>query len=354
MAKRLIYDLDFESLAAALAELDQPAFRTQQLWEGLYTHYFADFAQFSNIPKDLRDSLSAQFIIDPLRVQKSLLSKDGLTEKVLFALPDNLSIETVLMRYERRNSLCISTQIGCPMGCVFCATGQMGFIRNLSSGEILAQVLHFMRKLKAEDQNLTNIVYMGMGEPFLNYEATMNSLRRLMDPRGLNFGARRITISTVGIIPKIEQFTKENLQVNLAVSLHAADDSLRSQLVPANRMFPLSKLIPVCKAYTEQTHRRISFEYALIDGVNDSHEAALALSSLLKGMLCHVNLIALNPSKKYPLQGSPKAKIHAFSATLEEHGIPVTIRLRRGVEIQAGCGQLASAEKTVDNNNILQ
>jgi len=350
MAKRLIYDLDFEALAAALAELDQPAFRTQQLWEGLYTHYFADFAQFSNIPKDLRDSLSAQFIIDPLRVQKSLLSKDGLTEKVLFTLPDKLSIETVLMRYERRNSLCISTQIGCPMGCVFCATGQMGFIRNISSGEILAQVLHFMRKLKAEDQNLTNIVYMGMGEPFLNYEATMDSIQRLMDPRGLNFGARRITISTVGIIPKIEQFTKENLQVNLAVSLHAADDSLRSQLVPANRMFPLSKLIPACKAYTEQTHRRISFEYALIDGVNDSREATLGLSSLLRGMLCHVNLIALNPSKKYSLQGSSKTKVHAFSATLEEHGIPVTIRLRRGVEIQAGCGQLASAEKTFDNN----
>jgi len=226
----------------------------------------------------------------------------------------------------------------------------MGFIRSLSSGEILAQVLHFIRKLKAEDQNLTNIVYMGMGEPFLNYEAMMDSIQRLMDPRGLNFGARRITISTVGIIPKIEQFSKENLQVNLAVSLHAADDSLRSQLVPANRMFPLSKLIPACKAYTEQTHRRISFEYALIDGVNDSHEAALGLSSLLKGMLCHVNLIALNPSKNYPLQGSSKTKVHAFSATLEEHGIPVTIRLRRGVEIQAGCGQLASAEKTFDNN----
>jgi len=250
-----------------------------------------------------------------------------------------------LMRYERRNSLCISTQVGCPMGCVFCATGQMGFIRSLTSGEILAQVLHFVRKLQAESQNLTNIVYMGMGEPFLNYEATMDSVRRLMDPRGLNFGARRITISTVGIIPKIEQFTKENLQVNLAVSLHSADNSLRSQLVPANRIFPLSKLIPACKAYTEQTHRRISFEYALIDGVNDSREAALALAGLLKGMLCHVNLIALNPSKKYPLQGSPKAKVHAFSTILEEHGIPVTIRLRRGVEIQAGCGQLASAEK---------
>jgi 23S rRNA (adenine2503-C2)-methyltransferase len=346
MAKPLIYDLDFESLNSTLAELDQPPFRTQQLWEGLYTRLYTDFSQFSNIPKDLRDSLSKQFIIDPLRVQKSLRSQDGLTEKVLFALQDGTSVETVLMRYERRNSVCISTQVGCPMGCVFCATGQMGFVRSLSSGEILAQILYFMRQLQAENQKLTNIVYMGMGEPFLNYEATMDSVRRLMDQQGLNFGARRITISTVGIIPKIEQFTEENLQVNLAVSLHAADNALRSQLVPANRMFPINKLIPVCKAYTEKTHRRISFEYALIDDVNDSREAALALASLLKGMLCHVNLIALNPSKKYPLQGSPKAKIHAFSATLEEQGIPVTIRLRRGVEIQAGCGQLASAEIT--------
>lgn len=346
MAKPLIYDLDFESLNSTLAELDQPPFRTQQLWEGLYTRLYTDFSQFSNIPKDLRDGLSKQFIINPLRVQKSLRSQDGLTEKVLFALQDGTSVETVLMRYERRNSVCISTQVGCPMGCVFCATGQMGFVRSLSSGEILAQVLHFMRQLQAENQKLTNIVYMGMGEPFLNYEATMDSVRRLMDQQGLNFGARRITISTVGIIPKIELFTEENLQVNLAVSLHAADNALRSQLVPANRMFPINKLIPVCKAYTEKTHRRISFEYALIDGVNDSREAALALAGLLKGMLCHVNLIALNPSKKYSLQGSPKAKVHAFSATLEEQGIPVSIRLRRGVEIQAGCGQLAGAEIT--------
>jgi 23S rRNA (adenine2503-C2)-methyltransferase len=222
----------------------------------------------------------------------------------------------------------------------------MGFERSLSAGEILAQVLHFMRKLRAEGQSLTNIVYMGMGEPFLNYEATLQSVHRLIDPQGLNFGARRITISTVGIISKIEQFTEESLQVNLAVSLHTANNDLRSQLVPANRMFPLQQLISACKAYTEKTHRRITFEYALIDGVNDSREAALQLAGLLKGMLCHVNLIALNPSKKYALKGSSREKVQAFSAALEEHGIPVTVRLRRGVEIQAGCGQLASAEKS--------
>jgi len=183
-----------------------------------------------------------------------------------------------------------------------------------------------------------------MGEPFLNYEATLQSIHRLIDPQGLNFGARRITISTVGIIPKIEKFTAEDLQVNLAVSLHSANNELRSQLIPANRIYPLHQLLTACKAYTEKTHRRITFEYALINGVNDSREAALQLVTLVKGMLCHVNLIALNPSKKYPLQGSSREKVKIFSAILEEHGIPVTIRLRRGIEIQAGCGQLASQE----------
>ena len=300
---------------------------------------------------DMTDiSLKARNILDEkyevgLTVPSSVATGSDGTKKYLFPVSENKYIESAYIPDRDRATICVSVQSGCRMGCRFCMTAKQGFQGNLSSCDILNQ----FRSIP-EHSLLTNIVYMGMGEPFLNYEATMDSIQRLMDPRGLNFGARRITISTVGIVPKIEQFTKENLQVNLAVSLHAADDSLRSQLVPANRMFPLSKLIPACKAYTEQTHRRISFEYALIDGVNDSHEAALGLSSLLRGMLCHVNLIALNPSKKYPLQGSPKTKVHAFSATLEEHGIPVTIRLRRGVEIQAGCGQLASAEKTFDNN----
>jgi len=347
MAKTLLYDLGFEALSQALTELGQQPFRAKQIWSGLYQQLYGNFAQFSNISTALRSSLTERFLLTPISPRSTLRSKDGLTEKVLFGLPDQLSVETVLMRYEERNSLCISTQVGCPMGCVFCATGQMGYQRGLSSGEILAQVIYFMRLLRSEGKNLTNIVYMGMGEPFLNYEATLESLRRLTDPTALNFGARRITVSTVGIIPKIERFSQEGLQVNLAVSLHSADNELRSQIVPANRVYPLKNLISACKAYTEETHRRVSFEYALINDLNDSPAAAVQLATLLKGMLCHVNLIALNPSKQYPLQGSPREKVRAFSETLSERGIPVTVRLRRGVEIQAGCGQLASSQNPV-------
>jgi len=344
MPKMLIYDLDFESFSKAMADLDQQPFRARQIWSGLYQQHYGEFSQITNISGSLRAALSDQYTLNPLTPRTTLRSKDQLTEKTLFGLPDDLSIETVLMRYEDRNSLCISTQVGCPMGCVFCATGQMGYQRGLTAGEILAQVIHAMRLLQAEGKSLTNIVYMGMGEPFLNYEATMDSLRRLTDPTALNFGARRITVSTVGIIPKIEKFSHEGLQVNLAVSLHSADNELRSQLVPANRIYPLKNLLSACRAYTEETHRRVSFEYALINDVNDSPAAAAQLAGLLRGMLCHVNLIALNPSKQYPLQGSPREIVRVFADTLSERGIPVTVRLRRGIEIQAGCGQLASSQ----------
>ena len=344
MPKMLIYDLDFESFSKAMADLGQQPFRARQIWSGLYQQHYGEFSQITNISGSLRAALSDQYTLNPLTPRTTLRSKDQLTEKTLFGLPDGLSIETVLMRYEDRNSLCISTQVGCPMGCVFCATGQMGYQRGLTAGEILAQVIHVMRLLQAEGKSLTNIVYMGMGEPFLNYEATMDSLRRLTDPTALNFGARRITVSTVGIIPKIEKFSHEGLQVNLAVSLHSADNELRSQLVPANRIYPLKNLLSACRAYTEETHRRVSFEYALINDVNDSPAAAAQLAGLLRGMLCHVNLIALNPSKQYPLQGSPREIVRVFADTLSERGIPVTVRLRRGIEIQAGCGQLASSQ----------
>lgn len=345
MTKRLIYDLDNQALSDWLLGLGQPSFRVQQILAGLYSKYYSDFSQFANIPSSLREALDAEFTIEPVAVLKLLSSTDGLTEKALFQFSDGMAVETVLMRYNTRNSLCISTQVGCPMDCVFCATGQMGFKRNLTSGEILGQIIHYMRKLRAEEQKLTNIVYMGMGEPFLNYEAVMQSIRHLVDPDHLNFGARRITISTVGIIPRISRFADEGLQVNLAVSLHSPSDAQRSELVPANRLYPLKQLLAACRAYTDQTHRRVSFEYALIDGVNDSIEAATHLANALGGMLCHVNLIALNPSKNYPLRGSSREQVEVFYEKLVSRGIPTTVRLRRGVEIQAGCGQLASAQE---------
>ena len=231
------------------------------------------------------------------------------------------------------------------MGCVFCATGQMGYTRNLTAGEILSQIIFCMRRLADEGKDLTNVVYMGMGEPFLNYDEVMASIARLTDQKGLNFGARRITISTVGILPRIRQFTEAKSQVNLALSLHAPNDALRSTLVPSNEFYPLKSLIEASKKYTDYTHRRVLIEYALIDGVNDTLALADELATLLHGMLCLVNLIALNPSQDGGLKGSPREKVEAFRDRLMKRSIQTTIRLKRGIEINAGCGQLATTQK---------
>lgn len=229
------------------------------------------------------------------------------------------------------------------MGCVFCATGQMGFRRNLSSGEIIEQVLFFARSLAQEKKSVTNIVIMGMGEPFHNYDSVLSAIDRLNDPEGFNLGARRFTISTVGIIPGIERFTQEKRQVNLAISLHAANDKLRSSLLPVNKKYPLSDLLAAGRNYVEQTHRRLTFEWALIQDVNDSPQDAEELADLVSGLLCHVNIIPLNPTKKYSGKTTTHERALTFQAVLQARGIPCTIRLRRGIEINAGCGQLASS-----------
>lgn len=346
MDKQLLLDLSKEELAEELKKLQQPGFRAKQVLEGIYKHHYRDFSEFRNVPNSLKTDLEAGFLIDPIVSSESIVSKDKRTIKYLFEVQQGSRIETVLMKYSDRNTVCISTQVGCPMGCVFCATGQMGFSRNLSSGEILGQVLFVMRALEVNSEKLTNLVFMGMGEPFLNYPAVMKTIDNLTDPELLNFGARRITISTVGIIPKLKEFTALDSQVNLAVSLHAPENELRSKLVPANRMHPLKSLIAACKEYTDKTRRRITFEYALIDGVNDSDIQAKQLISLVKGMLCHVNLIALNPSKDYPMPGSSQERVNAFAKILTDYGIPCSIRLRRGIEINAGCGQLAQLQQT--------
>jgi 23S rRNA (adenine2503-C2)-methyltransferase len=228
------------------------------------------------------------------------------------------------------------------MGCVFCATGQMGFKRNLSSGEIIEQVIYYARELARENKVVTNIVIMGMGEPFHNYEAVMSAIDRLNDPRGLNLGARRFTISTVGVVPMIRQFATEKRQVNLAISLHAANDTLRSKLLPINRRYPLQDLMQACRDYVSMTNRRLSFEWALIQGVNDSPTDARELASLVKGLLCHVNIIPLNPTTEYDGKPTTRENAEVFKNILESSGVPCTIRLRRGIDIRAGCGQLAS------------
>lgn len=341
MAQQLIYDLDFEQFADLFKEWGQPAYRARQLWEGLYLQLWSRPEDFSTLPKDLRQKLVDVFTFRNLHEAERLFSKDGQTTKVLFTLPDGQPIETVLMRYEERNTLCISTQAGCAMGCVFCATGQMGFRRNLTSGEIVEQVLVFARQLKDEGEHVTNIVLMGMGEPFHNYEATLAAIDRLGHPDGFNMGARRFTISTVGLIPAIKRFTAEKRQIGLAISLHATQDELRTSMLPVNQRYPIKDLIQACRDYVETTGRRITFEWALIQDVNDSPEEAGRLAELLSGLNCHVNVIPLNPTRGYSGERSTRERVSAFRDILESHGISCTVRVRRGIDIQAGCGQLA-------------
>jgi 23S rRNA (adenine2503-C2)-methyltransferase len=339
--KTLIYDLDLPDLEQLMQGLNQPAYRAHQVWDGLYRQLWSEPGQFSALPKSLRDELASTLSFSHLEVETTLSSSDGETVKTLFRLPDRQPVETVLMAYRRRRTLCISTQAGCAMGCVFCATGQMGFRRHLTSGEIVEQVIHFARKLAERRERVTNVVVMGMGEPFHNYDATLAAIDRLGSPDGFNLGARRFTISTVGLVPMIQRFARERRQVNLAVSLHAADDELRASMLPINRKYPLDQVLTACREYVDQTHRRITFEWALIRDVNDSPEQARRLASRLQGLLCHVNVIPLNPTAAYPGQATTRERAHAFQAELERHGIPCTVRLRRGIDIQAGCGQLA-------------
>ena len=334
-----LLDLERDELASLLAGWGQPRYRADQLWHWLYVRLETNPAEMTNLPARLRARLEAETVISPLTPVAEQHSTDGETVKWLFQLP-HAQVETVLMRYARRRTACISSQAGCGMGCAFCATGQMGLQRNLTSGEIVAQALFVARGLAQAGETLTNVVLMGMGEPFANYEAVLAALRRLSDPDGFRMGQRRLTVSTVGLVPGIERFGREGLQVNLAVSLHAATDALRDRLVPANRRYPLDRLFAACRDYVSRTHRRVSFEWALIHGVNDGLEQARALARRARGLLCHVNLIPLNPTTGYPGQPTPPEQVAAFRAELERQGVPATVRVRRGVDIQAGCGQL--------------
>ncbi len=336
----LLTDLTLEELTAMLAGLGQPAFRARQVWDWIYKRYATSFAEMTNLPAGLRAQLDE---IATLRIGEIVLdqhSSDGQTKKVLFRLRDGQFVETVLMRYEKRRTLCISSQAGCAMGCVFCATGQMGFFRHLSSGEITGQVLHFARELAAEGDHVTNIVMMGMGEPLHNYDNTLAAVDRLTDAAGYNLGARRITISTVGLVPAIRRYADEKRQTPLAISLHAATDEERGKLIPVNKRWPIAELMDACRYYVEQTGRRMTFEWALIAGENDTEEQAHRLGELLRGVLCHVNLIPLNPTAGYGGRPSSPERVERFRDVLTSYGVSSTVRVRRGIDIQAGCGQL--------------
>ncbi|SOC35429.1 23S rRNA (adenine(2503)-C(2))-methyltransferase RlmN [Ureibacillus acetophenoni] len=342
--KESIYSLRLDELKDWLEANGEKAFRATQIYEWLYEKRVKSFEEMSNLSKSLRDKLTASFAVTTLSTIISQESKDG-TIKFLFQLQDGYSIETVLMRHEYGNSICVTTQVGCRIGCTFCASTLGGLKRHLLAGEIVEQVVKVQQKLDEVGERVSHIVIMGIGEPFDNYDAMMNFLKVINHDKGLNIGARHITVSTSGIIPKIYQFADEQLQINFALSLHAPNQELRQKLMPIARAYKLDKLIEAIKYYTEKTGRRVSFEYGLFGGENDSVEHAEELSKLIKGIKCHVNLIPVNyvPERNYVR--TPREKIFAFEKTLKKNGINVTIRREQGSDIDAACGQLRAKER---------
>lgn len=341
-------DLTLEELTGRLRNAGQPAFRARQLFEWTYKHLAPDYAAMTPLPISLRAELAASLPVSTLTPVRELSADAGETRKILFRTADGELLETVLMLYPERATVCVSCQVGCAVGCAFCATGLNGLTRNLTAGEMVTQVVAAARLARAQGGTLTNVVMMGMGEPLQNYTATMKMVEILHDPRGLNLGARRITISTSGVVPKIDALAAQPYPVNLAVSLHAPHDELRDRLVPINRRWPVATLLDACRRYIAQTGRRVSFEYALMRGINDSDETARDLATLLRGILCHVNVIPLNPVDLLPYERPDPASIARFAATLTQAGIPTTIRYSRGLEIDAACGQLRAKEGSSD------
>lgn len=374
-----LYDLTADQLSRQLEAWGEPAFHARQIRRWLYQRLAAGVDDMTDLSKNLRARLKEHYTMGRLTTVAERASSDGWTRKWLLRLPDGSEIETVLMEYDGiRRTACISSQAGCAMDCSFCATGQMGFRRNLRAGEIIEQVMWVARALRdqpatentlppsrAPDNNpqskiqtpkspdrLSNLVFMGMGEPFANYNNVMEAIRRLTEPEsegGFGLGARKITVSTVGIAPAIRRFAGENLQVNLAISLHAASDALRDQLAPINRRYPLKELAQAARDYIRRTNRRLSFEWALIDGVNDTIEQADLLVAYIRSIwdaekegrnMIHVNMIPLNPTGGYAGRATGRAQAQRFSERLTAAGIPNTIRVRRGIDIHAGCGQL--------------
>lgn len=321
-----------------MSEWNEKAFRAQQLHQWVFDKGVTDPSKMLDIPLSLRQKISENLFFGALKLVDEQIAKDG-TRKRAYELRDGQLIETVLMPYEDgRRTACISSQAGCGMGCVFCATGQMGFSRQLSSSEIFEQAQRFSAELRKADERLSNIVMMGMGEPLANYDNVIAAIRRINTELGI--GARHITVSTVGLAPRIRKLAEEDIQVSLAVSLHQATDEKRNALMPVNLRYPIAELLDACRYYTQVTHRRISFEWALIRDETDTPEVAHQLGSLLKGMLCHVNAIPLNPTKGYDGKPTSKNGVEKFVNILAQYGITCTPRIRRGIDIDAGCGQL--------------
>lgn len=335
--KKDILSLNLSELTNEIVKLGEPKFRAKQIYRWLHKSLVTDFEQMTDISLSLRNKLSDNFVIFKCSIEKKLISEYDDTIKYLFALDDGEYIESVLMKYKYGYTVCVSSQVGCRMGCTFCASTLSGVVRNLYASEILAQIYAIS---KDNDIRVSHVVMMGMGEPFDNYDNVLKFLQLATDENGLNLSMRHISLSTCGIVPAIYKLMQENLQLTLSVSLHAPNNALRSSMMPVNKKYPVEKLISACKDYTEATSRRISFEYSLVKGVNDTDECALELTHLLKGMLCHINLIPVNEVTETGCKKSSPERIRKFSDILQKHGFAVTVRRELGADINAACGQL--------------
>jgi len=353
MLKQKLLNLSYSELVQYLESIGEKSFRAAQIFEWIYQcgggpkcQPVTCFDGMKNLPQGLRDKLKKQFgdNVGTLHCNVRNVSTDG-TAKFLFSLADGEKIETVLIPTAKRNTVCVSTQVGCKFACEFCASGIGGFKRNLTTGEILSQILavkNSVRTLQSSvpAQSITHIVFMGIGEPLDNYDNVLKAVRIINDKNGLCIGARRITLSTCGIIPKIKQLAQENLQFELAISLHGYNDESRNKLVPINKKYPFNELLKACRGYIKTTNRQITFEYVLIKDFTCAKSAAIQLSKSLKGMLCKMNLIPYNEIKKFPYQAPSKGDIQIFKKTLAQSGIHSTVRASRGLDILAACGQL--------------
>ncbi|MDB8554297.1 23S rRNA (adenine(2503)-C(2))-methyltransferase RlmN [Turicibacter sanguinis] len=347
MEKKSIYSLDIQDWQNWLQEQKQPKFRANQIFDWLFKKRVTSIDAMSNLPKDLKGLMQESFDVTTLKERKKQVASDG-TTKFLFELSDGDLIETVLMRHKYGCSVCVTTQVGCRIGCKFCASTLSGLKRNLQAGEIVAQVLRVQQYLDESQERVSHIVVMGIGEPFENYENLTKFIEIINSEKGLNIGSRHITVSTSGIVPKIYNFADQHPQVSFAVSLHAPTDELRTQLMPINRAYPLEKLMEAVKYYIKQTNRRITFEYGLIKNVNDTVECANQLADLVGRLNCHINLIPVNYVPERGFDRTPIEHIEKFEQTLKKRGVNVTVRRELGSDIDAACGQLRAKEGALE------
>ena len=335
-----ILSMSLEEMTAAFRENSIQTFRAKQVYEWLHKHLASGYDEMTNLPKDLRARLAEEFPIKACVPEKAFTASDG-TVKFLYSLPDGDYVESVLMKYKYGYTVCVSSQVGCKMGCAFCASTLGGFKRSLTAGEILSQVYNAQRHI---GERVSHIVLMGMGEPMDNFDSVMRFISLVTDEKGINLSMRNISISTCGIVPRIKELMDRRLQLTLSISLHAPTDEIRNKIMPVNKTYCVDELLDICREYASVTSRRISFEYSMMRGINDSDDNARELASKLKGMLCHVNLIPINEVAESPFKPSSQARISAFSAILADKGISTTVRRRLGSDIDASCGQLRLKE----------